>query len=281
MDAFRAHDVDPDGLNNGIECDHPGADSIRQGRDVDLDPFAGIGVALSVQRLMQQELVDQHHRQQARPGKASRDRMEGGRSLCDRLAISAGDLLADMLDNLPAPRLAFQSLRYHLAKLVQPLAAALAAYARRGFDDASDWQIVRQRTSRRPWILHALLFGGFRRCKLGLGFRLRLGLSRSSMASSSCSTGSLPRSEDCPNCSRRALASISFSRSISSRPTVTSLGQRKMLALRKDHRVCCGKVGGKLIGERRRKTNQPYPLEKSRHYAGRDHPPSRQRRSDR
>src|SRR4029077_2474775 len=47
--------------------------------------------------------------------------------------------------------------------------------------------------------------------------------SRSSMASSSCSTSSLPRSEDCPNCSRRALASISFSRSISSRPTVTSL----------------------------------------------------------
>ena len=43
------------------------------------------------------------------------------------------------------------------------------------------------------------------------------------MASSSCSISCLPRSDDCPNCSRRALASMSFSRSISSRPTVTSL----------------------------------------------------------
>lgn len=176
MDAFRAHDVDPDSLNNGIQCYHAGADPIRQGRGVDLDPFAGIGLALSVQRLMQQKLVDQHHRQQARPGKASRDRMGGRRSLCDRFAIPAGELFADMLDNLSAPRLAFQGLRYHLAELVQSLAAALAAYARRGFDDALDGQIVRQRTSRRPRILRALLLDGFRRCELGFGFLLRLGL---------------------------------------------------------------------------------------------------------
>src|SRR5205814_9468001 len=126
----------------------------------DLDPCAGIGLALTVQRLMQQELVDQHHRQQAWPGKTTRDRMRRRRRLGDRLAIPAGELLADVFDNLPAPRLAFQGFRDHLAELVQPLAAALAARARRGFDDAFDRQVVWQRTSRRPRILRAPLFGG-------------------------------------------------------------------------------------------------------------------------
>src|SRR5664279_730352 len=47
--------------------------------------------------------------------------------------------------------------------------------------------------------------------------------SRSSMASSSCSMSCWPRSEDCPNCARRAFASISFRRSISKAPTFASL----------------------------------------------------------
>ena len=108
---------------------------------------------------------------------------------------------------------------HDLAELVQPRAAALAAGARRRFDDPFDRQIVRQRASRRPRILRSLLLGGLRRGDLGLGSCSAWVSSRSSIASSSCSTSSLPRSEDCPNCSRRALASISFSRSISSRPT--------------------------------------------------------------
>src|SRR6516225_4428977 len=124
---------------------------------------------------MQQELVDQYHRQQARPSKATRDRMRGRQRLGDRLAIPAGELFADMLDNLPAPRLAFQGLRHHLAELVQPLTAALAARARRGFEDTFDRQVIWQGMSGRPRILRALLFGGFRSCDLGLGFLLRLG----------------------------------------------------------------------------------------------------------
>jgi hypothetical protein len=39
-----------------------GADPVRQRRDIDLDAFAGEGLALTVQRLVQQELVDEHHR---------------------------------------------------------------------------------------------------------------------------------------------------------------------------------------------------------------------------
>jgi hypothetical protein len=75
VDAFRGHDVGPDRLNNWGKRHHAGADPIRQCRDIDLDPFASKSRTLPVQRLMQQELVDQYHRQQARPGKAARDRM--------------------------------------------------------------------------------------------------------------------------------------------------------------------------------------------------------------
>jgi hypothetical protein len=63
-----------------------------------------------------------------------------------------------------------------LAELVQPLAAALAARARRRFDDTFDRKVVRQRTSGRPWIARELVFGGFRCCGLGFGFLFGLGL---------------------------------------------------------------------------------------------------------
>jgi hypothetical protein len=76
----------------------------------------------------------------------------------------------------PASRLAFEGFRHHLAELVQPLAAALATRARRGFDDTFDRQVIRQGTSRRPRILCALLFGGFRCRDLGPGFLFGLGL---------------------------------------------------------------------------------------------------------
>src|ERR1035437_1070458 len=39
VDAFRAQHRGPVRLNNGVEPHHPGADPIRQCRDIDLDPF--------------------------------------------------------------------------------------------------------------------------------------------------------------------------------------------------------------------------------------------------
>ena len=39
MDAFRAHDMSADSLNNWGERHHAGPDPIRQGRDIDLDPL--------------------------------------------------------------------------------------------------------------------------------------------------------------------------------------------------------------------------------------------------
>ena len=98
-----------------------GADPIGQRRDVEIDAFARKGRALAVERLMQQELRHQDHGQQARAGEAARDRMRGRRRLGDRLAVAAGELFAHMLDDLPAPRIAFQRLGHDLAELAQPL----------------------------------------------------------------------------------------------------------------------------------------------------------------
>jgi hypothetical protein len=64
----------------------------------------------------------------------------------------------------------------HLAELAQPRAATFAAGARCGFYDPFDRQIVWQRTSWRPRILRALLFGGRWRRDLGLGFLFGLRL---------------------------------------------------------------------------------------------------------
>jgi hypothetical protein len=131
---------------------------------------------LPIQRLMQQELVDHHHRQQARTCEATRDRMGGRWRFRDGLTVPAGELLTDVLDDLPAPRLAFKGLRYHLAKLVKPLAAAFAAGTWRRLDNALHRQMVWQWPASRPGMVGALFPSGCRRRDLGLGLLLGLGL---------------------------------------------------------------------------------------------------------
>ena len=91
------------------------------------------------------------------------------------LAVPAGELLAHPLDDLPAPRLAFERLGHHLAELAQPSAAALAADARGGLDDALDRQILRQ-LARPAWRAPPRRLGGLGRCDLGLGLFLGLRL---------------------------------------------------------------------------------------------------------
>jgi len=157
-----------------------------------------------------------------------------------------------MLDNLPAPRLAFQGFRHHLAELVQPLAAAFAARARRRFDDALDRQVVWQGTSRRPRILRTFLFGGFWSRDLGLGFLLGLGLFK-------ILDGQLELLDQQPAAFRglpvllapclgqHQLQPFDFQPADGH----FALRQRQQFALRKDHRVRSGKVGRKRIGGRR------------------------------
>jgi hypothetical protein len=50
-------------------------------RERNVDPLSFVFLALPIERLMIGVLLDQDHRQQARPGKAARDRMEWRRRL--------------------------------------------------------------------------------------------------------------------------------------------------------------------------------------------------------
>jgi hypothetical protein len=75
VDALRFQYMRADHLNNRIKCNNTGADPIGERRCVDLHTFPRIGGTLPVQRLMHQELRDQHHGKQARASEATRDRM--------------------------------------------------------------------------------------------------------------------------------------------------------------------------------------------------------------
>src|ERR1700730_13792398 len=84
--------------------------------------------------------------------------MRRRRRLGDGLAIPARNLLAHVLNDLPAPRLAFERFRHSLRELAQVRAAAFAAGARRWIDDALAGQIFRQRPARRLDPSRASLF---------------------------------------------------------------------------------------------------------------------------
>jgi len=75
----------------------------------------------------------------------------------------------------PSARLAFQCLRHRLAEFAQPRAAALAAHARRGFEDAFDRKVLRQ-LARPALRAPARRFGAQRRRNLGARLLLRLRL---------------------------------------------------------------------------------------------------------
>jgi hypothetical protein len=164
----------------------------------------------------------------------------------------AGEFLADALDYLPASRLAFQGFRDDLAELVQPRTAALAARARCRFDDPFDRQVVRQRTSRRPRILRALLWSGPWRGDLGLGFLFGLRLFEvldgelELLDQQLAAFGGLPELL-APCLGQHQLQPFDFQPADGD----FALRQCQLLALRKDHRMRGGKVGGKRIGGRR------------------------------
>jgi hypothetical protein len=103
MNALGGEDMRLDQLKQRLERRRTGADMIGHRRHRQLDPLARILLALPVERLVVGVLLDQHHRQQARAGKAARDRVEWRRRLGDLLAIAAGELLPHMLGHEPLP----------------------------------------------------------------------------------------------------------------------------------------------------------------------------------
>ena len=95
------------------------------------------------------ELLEQDHRQQARPGPAAGDHMERRRRLADLLAVAAGELLADVLDHLPG-RDHLQRLGDVLAQLGQPRAAAAGAGRWARLDHPLARQMLGKGLARRP-----------------------------------------------------------------------------------------------------------------------------------
>ena len=86
MQAFAGEHVPADQFNERRQAGRAGADPVGQGRHVELDAFAGIGLALAVQRLVLAKLGVKDHRQQARSDVTPRDDMERRRRLGDLLA---------------------------------------------------------------------------------------------------------------------------------------------------------------------------------------------------
>src|SRR3954447_18043823 len=94
-----------------------GAHLVGQGGDAEFNALPRVALALAVEGLVLSELLKQDHREEVRPGKSTRRDMEGRRSLRDRLACAARELLAHCLNDLPAARNDLQCLGDILAEL--------------------------------------------------------------------------------------------------------------------------------------------------------------------
>jgi hypothetical protein len=119
-----------------------GADVIRHGRERYLDALARILLALAIERLMIGVFFDQDHRQQARPGKSSRDHMEGRRRLRDFLARPAAELLAHVLGDEPLSRDHIERLGDVFADLRELGTAAAGARRRCRMDNPPTRQVI-------------------------------------------------------------------------------------------------------------------------------------------
>jgi len=73
-------------VNKGHQRRRAATDLIGQGRQTERHALLGVALGLPVERLMLVKLLEQHHRQQAGSGPASRDDVERRRSLADLLA---------------------------------------------------------------------------------------------------------------------------------------------------------------------------------------------------
>jgi len=98
-------------------------DLIGECGDAEWHALAGKAFGLAVERLVLTILLEQKHREEARPRPPARNDMERCRRLRDRLAGPAGESLPHRLDHLPLPRDHLQRLGDVLAQLRQPGAA--------------------------------------------------------------------------------------------------------------------------------------------------------------
>ncbi len=95
-------------------------------------------------------LLEQHHGEKARAGKAARQHAERRRRLRDPLARPARELLPNVLQHLPLPRHHLERLAHVLAELSKPGRPAARARGRAGHDDPLARQMLRERLAGGP-----------------------------------------------------------------------------------------------------------------------------------
>jgi hypothetical protein len=148
VDALGRQDMAADQLDQRRQRRGTGTDPVGQGRDAELDAFAGKALALPIERQVKPVFAEQDRRQQAGAGPAAGKRVKRRRRLGDPLARPAAELLADGLDHLPLPGDHLQRLGDILAELDQ-LALAAGAKRRRRDHHSFARQMRRQRCPHR------------------------------------------------------------------------------------------------------------------------------------
>src|SRR5690606_27370452 len=88
----------------GLEHGRGRTNLVSQGRQAQRHTFTAIAFDLPVERLVLPVLLEQHYCQKAWTSPAAGHYMERRRWLADLLAVPAGDLLANRLDDLPLAR---------------------------------------------------------------------------------------------------------------------------------------------------------------------------------
>jgi hypothetical protein len=117
MQTFGAEHVLADQLVQGRQHRGRRADQIGEGRQIEVNAFSGVALALAVERLVLPILLEEDHRQQAGADPAARNDMEGCRRLADPLAVPAAELLAYGLPDEPAARDDIERLGHRLTDL--------------------------------------------------------------------------------------------------------------------------------------------------------------------
>lgn len=139
----------PDRIDQRHQSCRGGAHPVRQRRYVEVDAFALVDVALTVEWQVQAILGEQDMGQQPGSRAPTRNRVRGGRRLADRFAGSADELLTDVLDHFPLARDELQRLGHILAELAQSVVAAAWASRRHWIHKTLPRQMLRQRPARR------------------------------------------------------------------------------------------------------------------------------------
>ena len=173
VQALRRQHMVRDQIVQRPERHRAGPDLVGQRRQAEIDAFAGVAVALAVQRLVLAVLLEHDRRQQVGARPAPGRCVERRRRLRYLLARPAGELLAHRLDHLPAARDNLQRLGHVLADLRQLLRTAARARCRRRNNHPLARQVRGKRLAARTAAGEPLHLRGVGRGTLGRQLVLR------------------------------------------------------------------------------------------------------------